>query len=168
LDIVLQSVLLVVLAPLVEETLFRGILLNRWATKWGIKRAIAVSALTFAILHVDLIGAFVFGVCMSLLYLRTSSLWPPIIVHASYNAMVTAVMLIGAGRQSTPDNPDLSAPSPWSGTIFVVLGAPFVIAFIYRNWPSPNAFAPYNAGGQVSSSAELPEGGGGVSATVSE
>jgi membrane protease YdiL (CAAX protease family) len=143
LDMTMKSLMLVVLAPLVEETLFRGILLNRWAVKWGLTKAILISAGAFAILHVDLVGAFIFGVCMALLYKRTSTLWAPIIVHASYNGVVAAFMLLRSGSDTRTDNAESYESFPWFGLAYVVLTSPLVLAFIYKNRPSRGATAPY-------------------------
>jgi membrane protease YdiL (CAAX protease family) len=62
----------VVLAPVVEEVVFRGFLLNRWRAKYGPRIGIGLSALCFAVLHAEILGAVVFSVVLSLVYLRTS------------------------------------------------------------------------------------------------
>jgi hypothetical protein len=84
----LGFVSLVIIAPVVEEVAFRGILLHRWSYKWGMKKAIIISSFIFAVLHIDPIGAFVFGVGMCILYLRFQSLWVPIFCHAANNLVV--------------------------------------------------------------------------------
>lgn len=84
----LGLVTLVVLAPVLEEFAFRGLLLHRWTPCWGINRAIIVSSLIFGIAHSDPIGAMAFGIAMSILYLRTQTLLVPIICHAAYNLFV--------------------------------------------------------------------------------
>ncbi|MBD0268325.1 MAG: CPBP family intramembrane metalloprotease, partial [Cyanobacteria bacterium Co-bin8] len=55
----------IVVAPITEEFLFRGILLHRWGLKWGIRPAIVLTSIFFGVLHSNLIGLFVFGVIMS-------------------------------------------------------------------------------------------------------
>lgn len=79
---------LVIIAPIIEEVVFRGILLHRWSYKWNVKKAIIISSLIFAVLHPDPLGAFVFGVGMCILYLRTQSLWVPIVCHVVNNLAV--------------------------------------------------------------------------------
>lgn len=76
---------IVIMAPIFEEYLFRGVLLQRWSQKWNVRRAIIVSSLIFAVLHTDIIGAFLYGVVMSLLYLKTQSLLVPILCHILNN-----------------------------------------------------------------------------------
>lgn len=94
---------LVILAPVIEEVAFRGILLHRWSRKWGVKKAIILSSTIFAVLHADPIGAFVFGVGMCILYLRTQSLWIPICCHAANNLVVWIIEVI----YRITDGPDL-------------------------------------------------------------
>lgn len=75
----------VVAAPCMEEILFRGILMQRWAHKWGTTGGVVASSLLFALLHEEWIGHFLFGVALCALYLRTRSLWLPMLAHASNN-----------------------------------------------------------------------------------
>ena len=67
---------------------FRGFLLQRFAAKWGTSIAIIVVAILFALLHVDFLGAIVFSVVLSIVYIRTNSLLMPIAIHMLNNAFV--------------------------------------------------------------------------------
>lgn len=88
----------VVIGPVIEEVVFRGLLMRRWIARGGLWRGIIGSSLIFALLHPPFwIGAFVVGVFLSLLYLVTRSLYVPIAFHALYNGMVTFAT-IGAGQ----------------------------------------------------------------------
>jgi membrane protease YdiL (CAAX protease family) len=78
----------VLLAPLLEELLFRGILMQRWSHRWGTRTGVIASSALFAVLHGEWLGHFVFGVAMSLLYLRTRKLWLPVAAHALNNLAV--------------------------------------------------------------------------------
>lgn len=78
----------VVMAPLVEELLFRGVLFQRWAWTW--RRpvwALVASSLAFAAMHGHVIGAFITGAVTTLLYVHAGSLWAPIALHAAMNGM---------------------------------------------------------------------------------
>ena len=79
---------LVILAPIMEEFTFRGILLHRWTGKWGIHCAILCSSILFGIGHPDPIGAVAFGIAMSVLYLKTKTLLVPMVCHALNNFVV--------------------------------------------------------------------------------
>ena len=67
---------------------FSRILLQRFAAKWGTSIAIIVVAILFALLHVDFLGAIVFSVVLSIVYIRTNSLLMPIAIHMLNNAFV--------------------------------------------------------------------------------
>jgi hypothetical protein len=89
---VAEALLVVAVAPIAEELLFRGVLLHRWAQRWDLRTAIVLTSICFAILHVEPLGHFVFGVAMCALYLRTGSLWAPIVAHALNNAFVVVMI----------------------------------------------------------------------------
>lgn len=84
----LNLVSLCVLAPIIEEFAFRGVILHRWALKYGLKMAVFASSFLFAIVHPDPVGAFFFGLGMCALYLRTQSLVLPVVCHGVYNFVV--------------------------------------------------------------------------------
>lgn len=91
---ILSFISLVILAPVIEEFAFRGILLHRWSQKWGMNKAIFVSSILFGITHPDPIGAAAFGAAMCVIYLKTQTLVVPMICHAINNF---ACWLIEAG-----------------------------------------------------------------------
>jgi uncharacterized protein len=72
-------------APVFEELVFRAVLLPRLALKWGVMRGLLAMSAMFAVGHIDPIGAFLFAACMGVLYLRTQSLWLPILCHVVNN-----------------------------------------------------------------------------------
>ena len=87
-------VVVVIVAPIIEEVLFRGILLHRFATKWSPRTAVVVSSLIFGVLHADILGHAIFGVVLSLVYVRTGSLWLPIGIHMLNNGLAVAAMAL--------------------------------------------------------------------------
>lgn len=80
---------LVVIPPLVEETLFRGFLYTAWRRKFGFWGAAGGVSVLFALVHMPTISAVLDVGILSLFlcYLRekTGSLWPSIILHAAKN-----------------------------------------------------------------------------------
>lgn len=137
----------VVVAPVSEEFIFRGIFLHRWATKWGASRAILVSSIIFGFLHIDFLGALVFGIVMALLYIKTRTLIVPMVAHAMNNTIVTAILLFSTDN-NTSETTNFS--EFWQlGLIFIVVSSPFVIYFIYKNWYSQRVSLPYFANAQV-------------------
>lgn len=87
-SLLVRILAIAVAAPIVEELLCRGIVLNRllsWMPKWV---AILVGSALFGIIHFNLLQglyAFVVGIAFSVLYLRYRNLWIPIIGHAAFN-----------------------------------------------------------------------------------
>ena len=102
--------LLVILGPIVEEILFRGYLLQRWAKKWGTFWAVMWSSAAFAVLHFEIIGGFVFGVVCAMLYIEFRSLWVPIVVHSANNLVAAIMTLWGV----TSINPWRSICGVWA------------------------------------------------------
>ncbi|WP_020396043.1 CPBP family intramembrane glutamic endopeptidase [Thiolinea disciformis] len=84
----------VILAPVIEEYLFRGFLLNRFSLLIGVPWAIIISSALFAILHTDIVGAFIFAVLMCFIYMQTRSLVGPILVHFSNNLFASVLEFI--------------------------------------------------------------------------
>lgn len=84
----LALVMAVVVGPLFEEVACRGFLFTALARR-GAGPAALMSTVVFALAHVQpnaMVGAFVFGLVACALYWKLGSLWPPLIVHASWNA----------------------------------------------------------------------------------
>jgi len=78
------------LAPVVEEILIRGIILDSLLNKYDIALSLFISTLIFAILHfnfVQTISAIICGLILGLLYISTGSLFNCILAHSLYNAI---------------------------------------------------------------------------------
>ena len=88
---ILSFISLCVLTPITEELVFRGILLQRWGSKYNSKVAIILSSAIFASLHTDPLGAFLFGVLMCYLTICSKGILLPIFCHALYNASVWGI-----------------------------------------------------------------------------
>ena len=85
----------VVIAPLVEELFFRGLLLRALQHRFGVVIAVALSSAVFALVHRQLLplpGLFVFGAAAAALTLKTGRLGPAWAMHAGFNA-ATLVLL---------------------------------------------------------------------------
>lgn len=75
----------VILAPVVEELLFRGVLFNRLNEKMSLILAMLISSLLFGLFHGLGVAQFVFGLCMCVVYLKTRNIMVPIIIHIMNN-----------------------------------------------------------------------------------
>ena len=79
-------------APVLEEMLFRGVILRGFLRQYSRTFAILWSATLFGIAHLNLyqmMTALAIGIVAAWLYERCRSLWPCILLHAAYNAFVT-------------------------------------------------------------------------------
>ena len=94
--------LLVVVAPVTEEVLFRGLILRGFLANYSKRSAILLSALLFAIMHTNpwqFISAFVAGVLLAWLLIETGSLLPCLFAHAVANG---TAYLAGMTRVEVP------------------------------------------------------------------
>ena len=85
-------------APILEEILCRGLLFETFNKRWGVKLSILFSALFFGLIHFDLatlVVATVAGMIFGVLYVRTSSIFASIIVHAVNNALAFTLIVTG-------------------------------------------------------------------------
>ena len=76
-----------ILTPIVEEVVFRGFVLDVASERYGDWFAIFISALLFALIHLEaisVINAFIGGLIYGYVRIRTGSLWPSIILPVSY------------------------------------------------------------------------------------
>lgn len=141
----LRVLYIILVAPITEEFLFRGIILHRWATKWGIGAAILASSLFFGLLHRNFVGLFVFGVIMALLYIKTRTLVVPIMAHLLNNC---AAVLLGVASTvfnsaETVRTLEEFRSQWWLGFLYLAVSVPWLVRFIYKNWPSNNRSLPY-------------------------
>ena len=132
----LLALLAVVIAPVVEEFAFRGLLLRRWVARRGVWPGLILSALVFALLHPpNWVGAFVFGIVAGVLYLWSGSLALPIIVHVVNNAMVALALLaqsfVPADAPAPPNMTEFQ--SQWVGPLIVLVAIGAMITAII--WP---------------------------------
>jgi membrane protease YdiL (CAAX protease family) len=84
----------VLVAPVVEETFFRGFVFGGLRSRYDWRWAAAISAALFAAAHLQItffIPAFILGYLFAYLYRRSNSIWPGIIIHVVVNAFALTV-----------------------------------------------------------------------------
>lgn len=125
---------IVVVGPVVEEVVFRGLVLRRWIARKSLWRGVVGSSLVFALLHPPFwIGAFVIGIFLALLYLVTRSLYAPIAFHAMYNGLIT-FMVLGAG-EAGPAREEMTLEAfrrQWIGQAALLLVSGWIIFSVIR------------------------------------
>ena len=95
--------IIVIGAPILEETIFRGFLLTSLSnTRLGFWGAAIISSALWAMVHgyaaSMAAGLFVFGLLLSLLVRRSGSIWISIIMHGVWNGVVTLGMFVAMGN----------------------------------------------------------------------
>jgi membrane protease YdiL (CAAX protease family) len=94
---VLTAIVLVVVAPLTEELLFRGLILRGFLLRYGTIPAVLLSALLFALVHANpyqFASALAMGIFLAWLFVKTRSLWPCIIAHALANCHAVVIPIL--------------------------------------------------------------------------
>lgn len=95
---IIAFMMVVVLAPVVEELFFRGFLYQALRQRWGANVAIVASGVLFSLAHFSLfllVPIAVIGFSLAYLYERTDSLGPPIMLHALNNLISVVVVYYG-------------------------------------------------------------------------
>lgn len=85
---ILNIICIVVLIPIYEEILFRGVIFNHLKENYKIGIAIILQALLFAIAHGNIVQgiyAFIIGIALVLMYMYFNSIYSNIILHMSFN-----------------------------------------------------------------------------------
>lgn len=85
-----------IFAPILEEFLMRGFILNGLSVNYGIIVALLISSILFALLHFNIaqiIPSFICGIILGLIYLYTGSILSCIFAHMGYN-FISYIMII--------------------------------------------------------------------------
>ncbi len=94
----------VFLAPVFEEMLFRGLILESARQKWGASAAILLSSVLFGLVHAPIwpqvVNAFIMGIMLGYIYILTDSLVSVIVIHAVNNGLAYMLLEI-TGDQAT-------------------------------------------------------------------
>ena len=92
---VLQFILAIIIAPISEELLYRGVFFNRLKIRTGVYWALLISSAIFGIGHyygedplMHVIWAMIFGMLMCTLYLKTDNIMICMAVHVLSNLSV--------------------------------------------------------------------------------
>ena len=88
---------MVLLAPLVEEIVFRGLLFGALAPRLGVLASALITALLFGAVHGDLVLfplLAVLGFINAIAYAATGNLWVPVILHALNNTLGAIALIV--------------------------------------------------------------------------
>ena len=105
--VVLLVLVGVVLAPLVEETVFRSILFQSTRRTLGMFPGLVLSSVAFTLVHVEVLssppgvlGLLLLGAWLAAVMHTTGSLVTAVTTHATYNLVVVALTVLAAGADS--------------------------------------------------------------------
>ena len=134
-DPVALVIMTVILAPILEEILFRGILMKGLVNNHvEPKKAIVLSALVFGAVHFNpwqFLGAFLLGLVLGLVYHKTRSLLMPILLHA-FNNLTSALMMLYSDAENFSGILKISKEQVL-GIGLLVFAIPFYFFAIHRN-----------------------------------
>ena len=88
------------ISPISEELIFRGVFLNRLQLAVPVVFAVLISSLLFAALHSfgSIFSAFIFGVCIAILYLKTDNIFVPIFAHFLNNLFAEIIVVMDPNK----------------------------------------------------------------------
>ncbi|PEY30600.1 CPBP family intramembrane metalloprotease [Bacillus cereus] len=128
-----QFIIIVLVAPIVCEFVFRGFLFQRFAAKWGTGKAMVIVAILFGCFHIDFLSAVIFSIVLSIVYIRTKSLLMPISIHMLNNAIVLITSFIFS-KEEMISFADFSNQTPFfTGLIIFIIGLNLVLVFLFMN-----------------------------------
>jgi membrane protease YdiL (CAAX protease family) len=118
-DSLATVVIAILVAPILEEALFRGVILNGLARRYGPQSASFWTAVFFAVFHLynpwQVLPTFFLGLVLAWLVLTTRSLLSSIVVHTMFNAASLTMVQLSLER------PPGGHPVPYV-VVVVVLG----------------------------------------------
>jgi hypothetical protein len=129
----------VIVAPVMEELIFRGLILNGLLSQYSIKKSVLVSAIFFMLFHLNpyqFAGAFIFGILSAYIFLATRSLLPCILCHALFNSLpffIKNILKVEIPGFTQPADPFVHSFQPvWLdglGIALFLIGLNFLITY---------------------------------------
>lgn len=92
----LALISIVILAPLVEELVFRYAAINILNRKFNKIGCILISSVFFSIMHFDfpfVFGYFLIGLVLAAIYVRTNRLLVSFVIHATMNLIIVILQI---------------------------------------------------------------------------
>ncbi len=128
---------IVIMAPILEELIFRKILFKRLAKKTNATIGIILSSVIFGLLHAtdSMLSAMLFGVILCILYIKYDNILIPMSLHFSNNLIATLLLL--SQRQQDSEVTMLTQQDSYMfigiGIVITVIGLYFYIRYIIKN-----------------------------------
>lgn len=119
---------MILIYPMMEELFFRRIISEKIYQNNGFYSALWISSIIFAIAHIysetNILGAFIAGIFLGFIYLKTSNIWLSIFAHALFNALILF---------SSPTISDLilGITEYWVFGVFIIFSLGLIFIMIY-------------------------------------
>jgi uncharacterized protein len=127
---------------------FEGIILHRWAIKWGNAKSILAISLLYGFLgYENFINSFITGIILCLLYIKSRTLITPMIFR-SVSILISLIVesyyffIIQSNSNSLLEQLRSEVNL---GMILLAISTPYIIWWIYKNWLKKNEELPYFA-----------------------
>lgn len=87
-SLLMNVLIYAVITAIVEELVFRALVISELSQSFGRTGCIVISAAIFAAAHLNIVAAlytFVIGIFLSSVYFRYASVWPGVVIHMFFN-----------------------------------------------------------------------------------
>ncbi|WP_238918365.1 type II CAAX endopeptidase family protein [Clostridium sp. YIM B02555] len=136
-DYVICFIILVVLAPIVDEITFRYILFKRLSKRFNVYVGLIVSAVIFSAINIcpEIFGNFALGIVNCILYVKYENILMPILVYAIYNFldMFFIKSIIGFNYTILTMNVNTMILSLIIGLLLFFIGVQFFVKYASEN-----------------------------------
>lgn len=126
---VFAFMLMVVAAPILEELIFRGIILDGLLKKYSPEKSILLSSLLFGLVHLNpwqFVTGFIIGIFAGWIYYKTKSLSLTIIIHAAAN-LSGYIMRYIIDMDSSMDDTLVEMYGGLTNLILVIVGSIIIV-----------------------------------------
>jgi uncharacterized protein len=132
----------VIVAPITEEFIFRGVLMHRWAIKWGMTASILLTSTVFALAHGDIyiLPRFSGAVISAIAYCNTGLLSVSILLHAMNNFIAILMSFLQLFVSDSKED-IVTISTLIYGIIYILL--PLPVLFYFLKWPDSILKLPY-------------------------
>ncbi|CQR46045.1 CAAX amino terminal protease self-immunity [Paraliobacillus sp. PM-2] len=156
-NFMLSVIVSVFLAPVAEELLFRGVLINRLGLDIGVGKAVLVSSILFSLVHLNIgfVGHFIGGLIYGMVYVKTKKLIVPIGLHALHNLLIKSPeiyeRIFSSKTNASMKYAEIEQTLYYIqkflviGVALFILLLPVILYILYRLYPRNETVIPYES-----------------------
>ena len=129
----LYFISIVILSPIVEETLFRGLFLRKFNKELdNVTLSILITSVLFGFCHNfgGILGAVLFGICVSVIYIKSKNILVPIFAHFLNNLI--SFLLAGFGIESLIQGNSIAIALI---VVLAIVSNAVLFRAIFKEWP---------------------------------